>query len=250
MLPFAIRLHNASHMQGLGASPAQLVFGSRIDLDRHILLPAAQRAQASSSSSTMDEWVTEQQTLQDQVMERAQSLERQRHAAHVAEQPPPAREKKPQKPKELPPYTEFPIGSYVLVDYPESRPHKLMALRRGPFKVLERRENAYKLLNLVTRKEEPWRPVQLLREYHYDPARTDPAKEALKDYPNFYVIERIISHQGRMDQKGSLRFQVKWQDSEDLTMEPWANIKFSAPLHEYLRANGLERFIPKKLAQA
>ena len=51
--------------------------------------------------------------------------------------------------------TEFPINSYVLVEYPEGRPPtKFHPHKRGPLKVLSYLGRRYTLLNLVKNKED------------------------------------------------------------------------------------------------
>ena len=49
--------------------------------------------------------------------------------------------------------TEFPVGSYVLVEYPGQIPSKMMMPRRGPLLVVKiGRNKAYTLTDLVTQR--------------------------------------------------------------------------------------------------
>ena len=205
-LPYAIRLHNASVIESVGSSPAKLVFGERLDLERNIFLSAEERP---ATVQPLSAWVQEQQSIHDLVMERAQILARQ----HQAEKNNPE-EVKPKKTRakrisseadERP--SDFATGTYVLVDYPGEvgRPHKLMAARRGPFRVMGRVGNAFRLMNLVTGREEPLKQIHLLRAFHYDPEHTDPATVALADYPDQHIVDHVERHTGRWKYKKSLK---------------------------------------------
>jgi hypothetical protein len=190
-------------------------------------------------TTNLTEWMSQRQTYQDIVVEIAQKKLKEHAITHVAENPLSI--------------TEFAIGSYVLVDYPQNmmgthRPHKLMAMRRGPYKVISRKDNTYTICNAATKKIQS-KQIHLLRPYYHDPARTDPTKEALKDYVDQYIVERIISHKGRLARKRELTFQVKWLGFEEITEEPWETLRDNAVLHVYLRLQGLEKWIPTKIVE-
>ena len=51
-----------------------------------------------------------------------------------------------------------------------------------------------------------------------------------KQYPNRYAL---------------YTFRVHWADGTD-SWEPWASVRRNQVLHDYLRSNGLQRFIPRE----
>jgi len=243
-IPYAVRLHNASVIETIGTSPAKLVFGERLDLDKNILLPADEtvRSVTDAASQPLSEWVETQQMMQDAVVKRAQQMA----VKHAMKHSSAAEDES----GEIPVPTDFPIGSYVLMDYPahsigEERPHKLLAVRRGPYKVLAREGNTYRLMNLVTNKEEQPKQIHLLRPYFYDERHVDPVKMALKDYPDRYEVESISAHKGSFYRKSQLKLLVHWVGYKEPTWEPWANVRLTQALIAYLQSIGESKHIPK-----
>ena len=153
-------------------------------------------------------------------------------------------------PREL---TEFPVNSFVLVEYPTTRmgrkpPTKLHTQLKGPYRVITSSPytGEYTLMNLVNNREENSIHVSRLRRFDYDPLVTDPAKIALRDH-NAFFVEKIISHRGDTKFRSKLSFQVKWTgyEDEDNTWLPYSELRNNALLHIYLRGKGLEALIPK-----
>ncbi len=136
--------------------------------------------------------------------------------------------------------TEFPLNSYVLVQYPKTAfghkpPTKLHAQWKGPYRVVNFVGPVYTLQNLVTMKNQDVH-VSLLKAFEYDPEYTDPAKVALTDKQHF-LVEAIRSHSGDFTRKQTLKFLVKWEgypESQN-TFLPWASLRDNEVLHEYLR---------------
>ena len=248
-IPFVIRIHNASPIEPLKVAPADLVFGQRINLDRGILIPAAERTEELEEQSLQD-WMREHLTVQDAMIERAQELLQEHHKKHVTKVDPDT--------AQAPVPTEFSIGSYVLVDWPgegidgRGRPDKLMATRQGPFQVEAKSDegNAYVIRNLVTGKT-MLRQVHLLRPYYYDVEHTDPNVEALKDFPDRFHVEKIVAHKGRWNYKQTLAFEVKWEgySKDENTWEPWKNLMYNVKLHQYMKQIGEEGRIPKPVKE-
>jgi uncharacterized iron-regulated protein len=147
--------------------------------------------------------------------------------------------------------SEFDIGSFVLVQYENDEhrpPTKVHPKLRGPFQVISitRRENRgsiYTCENLATHKREDFH-VKLLQQFHYDPRYVDPAIEALVDSESF-IIEDILDHvfEGKRQLKTELKFKVKWLGYDQTTWEPYSNVAKVKKLHDYLRANHMEKYI-------
>ena len=140
--------------------------------------------------------------------------------------------------------TEFPLGSYVLLDYPDSPPTRLHARKRGPYQVVTFNKNNYTLRDLVSHKEFNVH-ITRLSPFEFDPVYTDPVKVAVKEQEE-YFIEAILAHRGNHNRKSTLEFLVRWlgfDESHD-TWEPWKNLRTTSQLHTYLKAKGLSQLIP------
>lgn len=104
--------------------------------------------------------------------------------------------------------------------------------------------NKYTVLNLVTLKEEEVH-VTSLKAFGWD-ARKDPRDIALKESGS-YDVEKIIEHRCKDKNKiATYEFKVRWlgYTEQDDTWEPWNGIKNVEATHQYLKDNGLKKFIP------
>ena len=230
-VPFAVRIHNATTIDTLQYSPAELLFGDSILLDKNILLPKGNRVQRTDLTTFMKD----RRTLQDRMIQRAQA-----HQKEV--------QKKHRSGGTQDKITIFNSGEYVLLAYPETamrtrRPRKLYMMHRGPYKVISHVEHRYTIENLITKKRED-RPIFLLRPYYYDPTRTNPQDMALKDFKGEYYVERIIAHTGSWKTISRMTFTVKWFGyAEPETGQKWKDLKYVDEFHDYLKLQGQERHI-------
>jgi Chromo (CHRromatin Organisation MOdifier) domain len=122
----------------------------------------------------------------------------------------------------------------------------------GPFKVVSFLLSEYTLLNLITKKTRTVHASRL-KLFVFDPAMHDPMDTArnssrlhCRDYTEFFV-ESILPHTGNPRKVSTLLFHVKWLNypSSANTWEPWANLRSCEPLHVYLRANAMQRLVPR-----
>jgi hypothetical protein len=141
--------------------------------------------------------------------------------------------------------TEFPINSYVLVQYRDRPPTKFHANWEDPMRVIGFKQNTYTIQNLVNMKARDVHVTQL-KAFNYDRTETDPVDIARKEAQEF-LVESIKQHRG-----GPLRTQMKflvhwtgYDDSYD-TWEPWNNVKRNAVLLRYLYDNKLKKFLTKE----
>ena len=243
-LPFVQRIHNASKIGFLGLSPGQMLFGDRVQLDRSILLPPENRNPGDGAEVTA--WMSEQRNIQDKILLKAKTLQKEKDERHL----------KLSTDGQLPEYTIYEDGSYVLQDYPDSginlgRPNKLHLMRTGPYKVIAHTGNMYTVQNLITEEHEI-KGVWLLRPFNYDPKRTDPRKVALKDKADNFDAEKILSHKGVWSRKTHMKFIVKWEGYDDTynTEEPWTNVSHSRAMLTYLAELKLENLAPGYVADA
>ena len=217
--PLVERIHNARAHSTTGVSPASLIFGNSVDLDRGLFLPHEQGV----PSITYSAWQARMLDRQARIIAVAQKhleADASRHAL-----------KQPAHP------TLYPNGSYVLQSYPDGElPSKFHTPHAGPYRVLNSRGNTYSVQNLVTMKAHNVQ-VKFLRPFHYNPDTTDPLTVALKD-DKYFVMERVMGHRGDPKKRKLLEFQVKWLGLEydKDQWQPWSYVRRGgAVLDDYLK---------------
>jgi Chromo (CHRromatin Organisation MOdifier) domain len=143
------------------------------------------------------------------------------------------------------PITTFAVDSFVLVQYTSTPPTRLHTKWEGPFRVVSSHLSEYTLLNLISKKTRTVHASRL-KVFVFNPATQDPADTARRDYMEFFV-ESILSHVGDSRRVSTLMFHVKWLNhpSTSNTWEPWRNLRLCESLHTYLRANAMQRLIPR-----
>ena len=280
-LPLVQRILNSAIHSSLGVSPAQILFGNAIDLDRN-LFPTAKEFSISFANLTLSQYATDLIAAQDIIIKIAQDHQSARDQKHLemkekymqhekfrldqaSKDEIQAQSKSPRKRKravaesdssvpiqqQTPEITVFPVNSFVLVAYPDTGftkrprpPNKFMPDWRGPFQVISYVGASYNLLNLVTMKEESGVHVRRLKEFLYEEG-TDPREIANKQADS-WDVERIISHSGNLKDRNEMKFIVKWLGFEDTTEEPYSNRSLfkTAAMHKYLRDNKLVTLIP------
>jgi transposase InsO family protein len=228
VLPFVQRILNSEINSKLNASPATIMFGNAVNLDRGILLPDDEQPPTQSLSKATSKMLH----MQFLAIKAAKKSLEQADSEHKASTP-----------TEL---TEFASNSYVIAmqrSAPETRLHTLW---RGPFRVLSNTGSQYSLLDLITGKEKLYHVTQL-KAFHFNPLKTDPVDVARKDYLEFF-IESIIQLDGSFDKLATLRFKIKWlgYDETHNTWEPWKNLRKTTALHQFLIAKQLRHRIPKE----
>jgi hypothetical protein len=222
----------------LGTSPARIVFGKSIDLDRGFIplsqheIPVVATAAEKFLEITMED--------QAMVIARTQALLNKHELAYAALNG-------EDNEAEL---VIFPINSYVLALYPESRgaldtPTKLHMRWKGPLKVVSIDGNMYSLLNLATGLEERIH-IKRLKAFHYDPAHTVPEQVAYGD-EQFWEVEAVLKHRGFRLKRTTMEFLIKWVGFEHPEWQPWGDyLRDNSIMHEYLRTHGMSTYIPKK----
>lgn len=226
-LPLVQRIMNASVHESIGVSPAQLLFGNAITLDRGILLP--HNIVDNHNSVKLSDWADKMLSKQATLLQIAQTTQQKRDAYHIATY-------SPQR-------TEFPLNSYVLVSYHNRPTSKFHSNLRGPLRVVNFNKSMYTLQNLVTNKNEDVHITQL-KPFLYDPEVTNPRDVANKDY-NAWDVESILNHKGDKKDKTHMTFEVKWSGVDQTTWEPWSNLKGNLALHDYLKSHKMKSLIPK-----
>jgi hypothetical protein len=236
-LPFVQRIMNAAIKEQLGVSPGRLLFGNALRLDTNILRPPREIDKNDSTGKPLQKWIAEQLMLQQTALEVARETQLEAQTKRFEKIPPVST-------------TSIPAGSYVLVQDPEgTNKSKLLPLHPGPYEVLSHDKDRYEVRNLVNDGVHAVH-ISRLRPFKYDSVKTDPYEVALQDNEEF-IVEKILEHQGSIQDKTKMRFLVKWQgfSEESNSWEPWyekgAGLRDNAVLHDYLRERGWGFAIPK-----
>ena len=239
VLPLVQRIMMAEPNEVIGVSPAQLLFGNSIQLDRGIFLSQLP-VTGIENEIALSDWADRMFTAQKVLLDTAQRLQRKKDTEHMGQV------------RSAP--TRFDIGAYVLVSYnPQTMngrpPTKFHPRLKGPYLVVNVQGDKYSCRNLVTDELEDFH-VTRLRAFRYDERFVDPRDISLRDVEEFYV-EKILAHSGNPAQLKTLNFHVKWRgfDESANSWEPWKNLRETAVLHRYLIDKGLHKLIPAKFRE-
>jgi hypothetical protein len=246
VLPLVQRIINSTVHRSLGVTPAQILFGNSIDLDRGLFLDRSIIVNGRESTVTetntpkkLSAWADEMLKIQAEIISIAQQHQTE---INVANQNKHSTER-----------SEFPINSYVLVEYSDTtHPFGGPALQtrhRGPYRVVKINMNHYTVQNLVTNQLEEFQ-VNLLRPFIYDPTTVDPRDIAMRDH-DMWTVEMIVNHKfahNKPKNKSNLYFKVRWTGfpPESDTWEPYKNLRNVEALHQYLREHKMNSFILRK----
>ena len=231
--PLVERIINTQVHSVTQVSPAQIIYGNSIDLDRVILRdkddPIITRHQEKMNLS---DWTAKMLNAQADIIKIAQEHQEEHDVHHIS--------------MHTAERTEFPINSYVLVQYENIEhkpPSKLHPQLRGPYQVVNYTGSIYTVRNLVTNKLEDFH-VTNIRHFEYDPLVVDPRKVANIDQ-DMVDINDITKHTGTPNRRANMKFLVHWSDGEE-TWEPWSNVRRTEAFHKYFEQNNMKHLIPRE----
>jgi len=147
--------------------------------------------------------------------------------------------------------TQFKVGDQVLLSYPpksdgsSGRPNKLCTNHRGPYTIEKVLKDDMYTLRSANGKRKDDISVHRLSLFSYDKAHINPIDEGYRD-DQLHIVDKILSHKGKMNAKKSLSFEVKWKGYNTTTFEPWKEVKNLVQMHDYLKSKNLGRYIPKE----
>jgi len=269
LTPLIMRLFNSEVKSSIGVSPAQLLFGNQVNLNRGFFLPHSQLevltemeiAGVQSNNRNhkrfkpddkikVSEYMDKMMTLQQRLLLVAQHVQKKRNLFHVINHA-----RKDKNGQFL--FTSFEPGTYVLVQYPDSdkrpnrgAPSKAHMPWKGPLKVIashndEVQGHRYSLLNLITQKVEVHH-ISRLKQFYFNPNLIDPVVIANTDVLE-YTIDHVVRHNGEFKKMNDMEFLIRWSGYDETydSWEPWSKIKDMSPTHEYLRSIGQQSKIPK-----
>ena len=223
-LPLVQRIMNSSKHRSTGVTPASILFGNAVDLDKSLFIE--HNEYLDGNEQKLSHWIDRIQKVQSTIMDIARRNLRKHDEIHMATAPNIQTK-------------EFPINSYVLVEHRQNalRPgpaSKLLPYLKGPMRVVNVIGDKYTLQDIVTKRNKDYH-IKKLREFNYDPSTIDPLQVACKDGGNFYAIDHISKIKGRAKgPKSQIKFLVHWIGYEKPTWEPWANVRKTYALQNFL----------------
>ena len=228
-LPFVQRIINSSVHSSTGASPASLLFGNQLNLDRGILIRFPDPNLLPTRASTI---IANMLLIQQQLNTAARTQLMTADARRVS--------------VNTEPRTVFQIDSYVLALNPKGTETRVHCQWLGPFKVIRFDKSEYTIQNLITKKTREVHASQL-KLFKFNPTQKSPTDTARRDYMEFF-IEAVISHIGNKKALSTMKFYVKWlnYDSSHNSWEPWKSMRSTDQLHKYLRDNNMSYVIRNK----
>jgi hypothetical protein len=246
VLPLVQRIINAKVHEATKIAPASLLFGNKIDLDRELLPGRPRSSDSAEPPSSMPEYVSNLQALQQTLIQQAASMQK-------------LRDDKVRGRKRVVEVTEFQPEDWVLVGYPDNkRPTKLHAPLQGPYRVVgtvpaeDNSTPTEYILQDPTSQETRKASVHRLRPFNHDPIYTDPQVVALTD-KDAYTIEAIMEHKPKVTNqkfirlnKSAMKFLVKYVGYDTPEWNTWTNLRTNVHLHNYLRQHGLQTLIPQQ----
>ncbi len=207
-LPLVQRIINSQPHGTTGFSPAALVFGCAVNLDRGFI----------------DEFEEgEAPTPRDIVAVQKDLMKAARLNQEQAFNPGPE------------PSARHAIGATVLVTHPSRRLSKLQAHLLGPFTVTSRTNDLYQLLSATTGRERTYHGSRLRA---YDASRTADLREVAAVDDDSYLVEAIIDHRPAAT-KSETTFLVRWDGytADDDEWLPYAAVRDLEALDDYLEEN-------------
>jgi hypothetical protein len=219
LLPIAQRICNATDVASLGCSPAQLIFGNSIHLNRGLdtafqpIIPTSQR---------VSEYI---KTLCDG--QTALIRASQKHLAHIKDV---YLARTPQ------PSQSYPPGSYVLIAYPTDFRPKMANQLRGPFRVISSFNSTYQVQSFT----DPDRLISIhcsrLRQFYAEESyHISPVESAATDDQEF-AIDYISDHTGSPTDPTDMTFLVHWLgfDEKESDWQSFDSISESSALDSYI----------------
>ena len=231
---------NASVHKAIGVSPAQIIFGNAVQLDRQILPLPDEVVNPTSYKEHLQKMLE----AQSEIIQIAQKNQRDTDDFQIAKRT--RANKRKFGGEEI---TEFPINSYVLVNYEgdDNRPpSKLHTHLRGPLRVVNYNGPIYTLQNLVNPTKLEDFHVKLLHPFRFDEANVDPSEVAQHD-EEYVGIKEVLEHRftNKRKRRGDLQFKLLWEGDKEPEWHSWnSTFGHAEKIHDYLSANQLKKFIP------
>ena len=228
-LPLVQRVINSTKHISTGVTPAEIVFGNSINLDRGIFYETSNVyvRQSIPQTKTMSRWMADAIKAQAHIIAIAQKHLKAKDDFHMAS-------------KSTTKKSEFIINSYVLVEHrhnslrrgPKS---KLLPFLKGPMRIINAVDNTHTLQDLVTMKNRDYH-ITKLRPFIFDESTQNPLDYAIRDDQDCYIVEKITALQGSpTGPKKNIKLKVHWVGVKDPSWEKWGRMRNSIALQIFLQ---------------
>jgi transposase InsO family protein len=249
-LPLVQRIMNASVKASTGVTPASIIFGNAVDLDKGLLPDAAKRANKHVEGRPLNEFLSRLLSAQAHVIALAQETQFLINQEHIRRKTDTGNQ-----------VTDYDINDYVIYEYPQSllvgdsRPDKLAMHYRGPYRIVGINGSRIEIQNLVNTKTTTAH-ISQLRPFIYDPNYINPVEVAMNAGEEF-EIENIVTIRGNRNASNrylrtGLEILVHWlgyTDQHD-TWEPFHEMKLTEKFQQYCWEHHLHYLlIPEALAR-
>lgn len=230
-LPLAMRIVNSFPYTRTGMTPAQAMFGARLNINRRLFdhtLPDEQEAGEDSDSESAAEadepWLQRMDTIEAVLLRTAGRRLQQAVAERRGGAPPDP--------------TSYDPGTPVLVK-PLARRAKLTRRMLGPRVVVEQINNIVTVRDLLDNSVHRYY-VDRLKPY--DDSRTEDLQVLAAGDTAEYVVDRIIAHEFRPSTsraKRNLYLHTAWLGYSDTTWEPYYDNQDVGPMRDYVSQHQL-----------
>ena len=243
-LPLIQRILNSAK-RGTGLSPAEIMFGNNINLDRGIFMPlvALPSGKTPLLAQWVDKMVIEQHLLLKQAVDQQMMIDgrelvrREEIDSHLDD-------------SKLRPVVE---NQFVLVRYPQRvignvAPNKLVSGNRGPMRVVNISQDAVSVQDLLTLKCET---VHVSRVKPYTCSVSMTEEEVVKRDTDEWLIEEVVGHNGIWGRLSHMDFLVKFVGLPEKwnLWYKWSDMRANPKLHEYLIKIGQSDKIPDEFRE-
>jgi transposase InsO family protein len=247
-LPLVQRIMNATVSASTGVTPASIIFGNAVDLDKG-LLPYAQKSTiVYEEGKPLNEYLAKLLTNQAHIVALAQETQYVVNQEHIR--------RKTDQGNQV---TGYDINDYVIYEHPQSllvgdsRPDKLAMHYRGPYRIVRIDGSRIEIQNLVNT-ETTVAHISQLRPFLYDPNYINPV-EVAKNAGEEFEIDSIVEIRGKRNaqrryKRTDLEVRVHWLGYSDRydTWEPYSEMKLSEKFQQYCWDNNYKYLlIPEAL---
>jgi hypothetical protein len=238
-LPLVQRIMNSAK-RATGLSPAEIVFGNNINLDRGIFMPLVSiTPELNGKVAKLAHWIDKMVYTQYLIVSKAIDEQMMLDGKELMRR----NQQDVEKPKLINNMAE---NDFVLVAYPEGGPpSKLLARWKGPYRLVRITLNDVTVQNLLSLKCET---VNITRIKKYISSSLMSEEEINRRDKTEWTVERIVRHVGLTARKSSMDFLVKFVGlpNSDNRWYAWRDLYGNTILHKYLEDNGLKKLIPKE----
>jgi hypothetical protein len=239
-LPLVQRIMNATVSASTGVTPASIIFGNAVDLDKGLLPHALASAIVYEEGKPLNEYLAKLLTNQAYIIALAQETQYDVNQEHIR-----------RKTNQGNQVTGYDVNDYVIYEYPQSllvgdsRPDKLTMHYSGPYRIIKIDGSRIEIQNLVNTQTTVVH-ISQLRPFLYDPNYINPV-EVARNAGEEFEIDSIVTIRGKQGRRNrflrtDLEVRVRWLGYSDRhdTWEPFQEMKLSEKFQQYCWDNDLK----------